>query len=179
MVATGVVGTGLAYADHSTAGADTATGSTARGATASLSIVNPAASPATAGGMQERPSSPATPSTATPSAGVRSTASSAAAGWVRYADGVWTGPPVGTRWGDVQVAVTIRGGSITGVGALSLPDDGKSVAINNRAASRLEAEAVAAQSARLDIVSGATYTSRAYATSLQAALDQAARGTGQ
>ena len=44
---------------------------------------------------------------------------------------------------------------------------------------RLEAEAVAAQSARLDIVSGATYTSRACATSLQAALDQAARGTGR
>lgn len=203
VAATGVVGTGLAYADHSTAGADTASGSTARSATASLPTPVPAATAATAGGTQVRTPSTATPSTATPSTAGRTvtpsttgraaapattaataataatTSASGSGGAARFADGVWTGPPVGTRWGDVQVAVTIRGGSIAGVEALSLPDEGKSVAINSRAAPRLEAEAVAAQSARLDIVSGATYTSRAYATSLQAALDQAAQGAGR
>jgi uncharacterized protein with FMN-binding domain len=58
------------------------------------------------------------------------------------------------------------------------PDgDGKSVGINDRAVPVLDSEALTAQSARVDTVSGATYTSRGYEQSLQSAID-AARAAG-
>ena len=90
------------------------------------------------------------------------------------ADGTYAGAAVSTRWGDVQVAVTISGGAITDVTALQLTDaDGRSVQISNRAAPVLREEVLQAQSASVSMVSGATYTSGAYLESLQAALDQA------
>jgi uncharacterized protein with FMN-binding domain len=89
-------------------------------------------------------------------------------------DGTWTGSAVSTRWGDVQVQVTISGGAITDVVALQLTDkDNKSVQISNRAAPILREEVLAAQSADVSNVSGATYTTNAYLQSLQSALDQA------
>jgi uncharacterized protein with FMN-binding domain len=89
-------------------------------------------------------------------------------------DGTWTGSAVSTRWGDVQVQVVISGGAITDVIALQLTDkDHKSVQISNRAAPVLRSEVLAAQSADVANVSGATYTSDAYLQSLQSALDQA------
>lgn len=92
----------------------------------------------------------------------------------RYTDGVWVGTAESTEWGDVQVQVTVSGGDIVDVDALQVPDDRKSSSINDRAVPTLEAQAIAIQGADLDIVSGATYTSRTYASSLQAALDEAA-----
>ena len=90
------------------------------------------------------------------------------------ADGTYAGAAISTRWGDVQVAVTISGGTITDVTALQLTDaDGRSVQISNRAAPVLREEVLQAQSASVSMVSGATYTSGAYLESLQAALDQA------
>jgi uncharacterized protein with FMN-binding domain len=92
------------------------------------------------------------------------------------ADGTYTGPAARTRWGNVQVKVTIQSGKIVSVDETQAPDsDRKSVAINTRAAPVLESEAVAAQSANIRAVSGATYTSQTYKTSLQGALDQAAQ----
>ena len=89
-------------------------------------------------------------------------------------DGTYTGQSVGTRFGDVQVQVTIAGGTITDVTALQLTDsDGRSVQISNRAAPILRQEVLASQSADVANVSGATYTSNAYLSSLQSALDQA------
>ncbi len=89
-------------------------------------------------------------------------------------DGTYTGSSVGTRFGNVQVQVTISGGAITDVTAVQLTDhDGKSVQISNRAAPILAQEVLSAQSANVQMVSGATYTSRAYLESLQSALDQA------
>lgn len=89
-------------------------------------------------------------------------------------DGTYTGAAASTRWGDVQVAVTISGGVITDVTALQLTDaDGKSVQISNRAAPILREEVIAAQSADVANVGGATYTTQAYLTSVQSALDQA------
>lgn len=89
-------------------------------------------------------------------------------------DGTWTGSAVSTRWGDVQVQVTISGGAITDVVALQLTDkDNKSVQISNRAAPILREEVLAAQSTDVSNVSGATYTTNAYLQSLQSALDQA------
>ena len=84
-----------------------------------------------------------------------------------------TGPEVDNQFGPVQVEVTIAGGKITDVSAVQLPSGGRSGRISQRAASRLRQEVLQAQSAAIDGVSGATYTSEAYAQSLQAALDQA------
>jgi uncharacterized protein with FMN-binding domain len=89
-------------------------------------------------------------------------------------DGQYTGPAVITEFGNVQVRVVISGGKITDVQALQLTNDSRrSVAISNSAAPRLHDEVLQAQSAQIDTVSGATYTSNAYAQSVQAALDQA------
>ena len=90
------------------------------------------------------------------------------------ADGTVDGPVVTTRFGPVQVEVTIAGGKITAVTALELPSDHqRSAAISSYAEPILRSEALQAQSAQIDLVSGATYTSTAYERSLQAALDQA------
>ncbi|MCU1424609.1 MAG: FMN-binding protein [Microbacteriaceae bacterium] len=89
-------------------------------------------------------------------------------------DGTYTGDSVSTRFGDVQVQITVSGGALTDVTALQLTDhDGKSVQISNRAAPVLRSEVLQAGSANVNTVSGATYTSDAYLTSLQSALDQA------
>jgi uncharacterized protein with FMN-binding domain len=114
---------------------------------------------------------------ATPApAATADTAGGAAATGV-YADGTVTGPVVSTRFGDVQVEVTITGGVITDVVALELPSgDRRSADISDAAEPVLREAALAAQSADIDLLSGATYTSRAYAESLQAALDDARAG---
>jgi uncharacterized protein with FMN-binding domain len=84
-----------------------------------------------------------------------------------------TGQAVAIRWGDVQVAVTVQGHDIIDVQTLAIPDgDRKSSRINANAEPILREEAIAGDSADVSVVSGATYTSEAYATSLQSALDQ-------
>ncbi|CAN5259799.1 hypothetical protein BH11ACT3_BH11ACT3_21360 [soil metagenome] len=89
-------------------------------------------------------------------------------------DGTYTGQSVGTRFGNVQVQVTISGGTITDVTALQLTNsDGRSVQISNYAAPLLQKEVLTSQSANVSNVGGATYTSQAYLSSLQSALDQA------
>ncbi|MET0787753.1 MAG: FMN-binding protein [Cellulomonas sp.] len=84
------------------------------------------------------------------------------------------GSTVQTRYGPVQVSVTFAAGQITDVQTLQTPGGHReSVQINARATPILAQEVVAAQSAQIDTVSGATYTSEAYAESVQAAIDQA------
>jgi hypothetical protein len=85
-----------------------------------------------------------------------------------------TGPVVSTRWGPVQVEITVVNGKLTDIQALQLPSgDRRSASISSRAEPTLRSQALQAQSASIDGVSGATYTSTAYARSLQAALDSA------
>jgi uncharacterized protein with FMN-binding domain len=99
---------------------------------------------------------------------------SLAAGVGALADGTVDGPLIETRFGPVQVEITIANGKLTGVTALALPTDHpRSLAISEYAEPILRSEALQARSAQIDLVSGATYTSVAYARSLQAALDQA------
>lgn len=89
-------------------------------------------------------------------------------------NGTFTGQSVSTRFGNVQVQVTISSGKITEVTALQLTDDsGRSQMISSRAAPVLRSEVLQAQSANVDTVGGATYTSEAYLSSLQSALDSA------
>jgi FMN-binding protein len=87
---------------------------------------------------------------------------------------VVNGSVTDTRWGPVQVQVTIAQKRITDVQALIYPDGtGHDIAINAYALPILREQALAAQSAQIDGVSGATVTSDGYRESLQAALDAA------
>jgi uncharacterized protein with FMN-binding domain len=89
-------------------------------------------------------------------------------------DGTFTGASADTPFGSVQVAVTVSGGKITAVKALKLTDQGgRSVQISNYAAPILRQEVLASQSANVNNVNGATYTTDGYLTSVQSALDQA------
>ena len=96
------------------------------------------------------------------------------AGAPAQAAGTYAGSVVRTRFGTVQVQITVKAGAVTDVTALQLTDDDrKSVQISNRAAPLLRAAAIKAQSAQVQTISGATVTSAAYLTSLQGALDAA------
>ena len=84
-----------------------------------------------------------------------------------------TGDAVPTQYGNAQVRVTISGGKITKIEALQLQgNDPKSVQISSYAEPYLRQEALSKQSAAIDAVSGATFTSASYAQSLQSALDK-------
>ena len=88
--------------------------------------------------------------------------------------GQFTGQVEQTPFGPVQVRITISAGRLTEVQAVQLPSDHfRSQMIAQYAAPILRQEALQAQSAQIDLVSGATYTSEGYAQSLQSALDQA------
>jgi len=85
-----------------------------------------------------------------------------------------TGPVVQTPFGDVQVRASLSNGKLVDVVALQTPSDRmRSQMIAQYAVPILRSEALASQSAQINAVSGATYTSEGYAQSLQAALDQA------
>ncbi|MGW4561689.1 FMN-binding protein [Streptomyces sp. NPDC004561] len=85
-----------------------------------------------------------------------------------------TGETVQTRWGPVQVRVTIKSGRLTEVTPIQYPQDNpRDQEINSYALPQLRREALAAQSANIDMVSGASYTSTGYKQSLQSALDSA------
>lgn len=89
-------------------------------------------------------------------------------------DGTYAGAASQTPFGDVQVQITVSGGKVTDAQATSYPSaDQHSQQLSGYAVPVLNQEAVQAGSAQIDMVSGATYTSQAYAQSLQAALDQA------
>ncbi|MFE9426268.1 FMN-binding protein [Kitasatospora sp. NPDC006697] len=111
------------------------------------------------------PSSPS--SGASPSA---SASASAAAPGTRTI----TGSAVDTRYGPVQVRITLTGGKLTKVDVLQYPvESGRDQEINAYAIPQLNQEAIQAGNATIDSVSGATYTSAGYTRSLQSALDQA------
>jgi uncharacterized protein with FMN-binding domain len=85
-----------------------------------------------------------------------------------------TGDSVDTRWGPVQVRITVQNGKITAAEAVVYPNgNGRDQMINSYALPVLNQEAVQANSAQIDAVSGATVTSGGYQQSLQSAVDQA------
>jgi uncharacterized protein with FMN-binding domain len=87
-----------------------------------------------------------------------------------------TGAAANTIYGPVQVRITVKGGKITVAQAVVYPEDTpRDQQINAFAIPELNQEAVAANGARIDMVSGATYTSQGYLSSLQSALDRAGR----
>jgi uncharacterized protein with FMN-binding domain len=108
------------------------------------------------------------------SAGTSGTSSGGSSSSGTLKDGTYDGASESTRFGNVQVEVVVSGGKITDVKALQLTDDGgRSVQISNYAAPILRSEVLSAQSATVDNVSGATYTTDGYLQSLQSAIDKA------
>ena len=91
--------------------------------------------------------------------------------------GTFTGADVPNRFGDVVVRIVLSRGHMTDVQAVTLPTDrAESAYISQQAGPLLRDEAMQAQSANIDIISGATYTSESYAQSLESALKQAHLG---
>ncbi|MEU1664306.1 FMN-binding protein [Streptomyces sparsogenes] len=116
----------------------------------------------------------AAPSRSAPSSGAPSPSPSTAHTTSASPTGTYTGDTFNTRYGPVQLAVTLAQGKITAVKALQTPSgDGRSQQIASYAVPQLTSETLSAQSARIDAVSGATYTSEGYVQSLQSALDKA------
>ncbi|GAA4659245.1 FMN-binding protein [Amycolatopsis dongchuanensis] len=109
-----------------------------------------------------------TPSAAQPAAATAPPASQAPSG---SNESTVDGPVADSDYGPYQVRVTFSGSRITDVTLITEPGDRHSQRIANRAAPTLRQEALQAQSAHIDTVSGATATSEAYAQSLQGALD--------
>jgi uncharacterized protein with FMN-binding domain len=84
-----------------------------------------------------------------------------------------TGAAIDTRYGPVQVRITVANGKITSAAAIEYPqNDPRDQQINSYAVPALNSEAVQAGSASIDMVSGATFTSAGYIQSLQSALDK-------
>jgi uncharacterized protein with FMN-binding domain len=89
-------------------------------------------------------------------------------------DGAFTGPAVNAYYGIVQIQAVVQGGRVARLKVLQYPSDRQtSIAINRQALPILRDEVIAAQSAQVDIVSGATLTSQAFIRSLDGALRQA------
>jgi uncharacterized protein with FMN-binding domain len=115
---------------------------------------------------------PTKPSAPTPTKTPRGSATPAP----KPASGTFLGSSVQTRYGPVQIKITYAAGRVTGVVAVQLPSGrSRDAEINNYAVPILESETLAAQSANINSVSGATYTSDGYVQSLQSALDAAHR----
>jgi uncharacterized protein with FMN-binding domain len=86
----------------------------------------------------------------------------------------FTGEVADTRWGPVQVRITVQGGKVTTSEAVQYPDENRrDTQISGEALPILSQQAVQEQSASIDTVSGATVTSDGYRQSLQSAIDQA------
>lgn len=120
------------------------------------------------------PARPAVPAHATPTRGRASSPSRATPTPRRATARTVTGGTADTPYGPVQIRIALTDGKITAVQPLQLPNDReRSVAIANYSVPQLVQETLAAQSAHIDTVSGATYTSEGYQASLQSALDRA------
>jgi len=112
--------------------------------------------------------------TGSSASGTASTGASSAGSSTTSTTKTVTGTAEDTRYGPVQVRITVAGKKITAVTAVQLPqDDGRSIQISQVAGPELASEAMTTQSAKIDTISGATYTSEGYAASLQSAIDAA------
>ncbi|MFI8205698.1 FMN-binding protein [Streptomyces sp. NPDC085937] len=113
------------------------------------------------------------PGSAAAAGGAPPAAESVQGGARPIGDGTVTGDAAQTQYGAVQVRLTVSGGKITKAEAVQAPKGGQSDQVTAGSVPKLNQAAVAAQSAEIDAVSGATYTSNGYKQSLQSALDKA------
>jgi len=138
-------------------------------------VILPVAASSGSGGSTTSSSSGSTSSSGSSASSGSSSSSGQSGSTVKYADGTWTGTELSEPWGPFEVQVVVSGGKITSVNVVESPGDRHSSRINNVAVPLLNESALGAQSANVDMVSGATWTSDSYITSLQAALDKAAQ----
>jgi uncharacterized protein with FMN-binding domain len=151
----------LSFKSHTPAAASALTGA---GNAGNGSALSGAGAPSTG-------STPTAGASTSPSSGA-ATGGSSSSGGVK--NGTFTGSTVDTMYGPVQVSATVSGGKLTAVTVLQVPDSGRyEDQIVTDALPMLKSEALSAQSANINIVSGATFTSQGYAQSLQSALNQA------
>lgn len=131
-----------------------------------------AAAPAPAPTDRAAPS--ATPSSASsPVAAATPTPTPTPSPTNRAANGSFTGADIPTRFGDVQVRIVVTAGRVTDVSAVQMPTDrARSAEITQYVTPVLRSEVIQAQSARIDVISGATFTSEAYAESVNDAMRQ-------
>ena len=158
----------LSFRSRSATGATTTAlgGSALTGGASATTTTAGAATPTASASASADPSS--TPSSPKASASKTTSAGSG------VKSGTFTGAAESTDFGNVQVQAVISGGKLTNVIVLQVPDrGGYEDQIVQIAVPELKSEALSAQSANIDVVSGATYTSQGYAESLQSALDQA------
>ncbi len=146
--------------------------------THSLAAAAPAPSTptATAGTSQSMAAgaTPGTASSATAKAGKHANVAPKASSSAKAATQTVTGTVANTQYGPMQIQVTLSGAKITNVTVLQRTNDGsESDEIDSNAIPKLTSETLAAQSAHIDTVSGASYTSSGYIQSLQSALDKA------
>lgn len=132
----------------------------------------PAAGTPAAGTVPQQATAPDTTVAQAPAAAVAPTPVAAAA----PATQTFTGDAAPTRYGPVQVQITVEGGQVTSAVGQQAATDGHSRMIASVAIPQLQQQAVAAQSAAINGVSGASYTSGGFAQSLQSALQQAGLG---
>ena len=135
----------------------------------------PGVAPPYAAPPDTAPPDTASSGAASPDAGATAAVPSRRAGPAgRGYSGTVTGPVVQVKWGQVQVRATLEAGRITAVDVLRTPNENAhDRQVNAAAVPVLVRETLAAQSTRIDMVSGATFTSGGYVRSLQAALDRA------
>lgn len=123
----------------------------------------------------EQPGTAAAPGNLPPTTALVPTPAATPAPTVRPASGDVTGPVERTPYGNVQIEVKLNRGQIVDVVALQLPNDyRRSAEISQYVEPILHDEALQAQNAQIDLVSGATWTSGAYQASLEGALAQVA-----
>jgi len=123
---------------------------------------------ATAGPATTATTEPPTPSTEPPATTTTTTSSGSSL--------TVTGPAIETEWGVFQVEVLVENGVLVSVTAVQEPGDRRSRRINAQALPVYEELAIEAQSADIDVISGATVTWQGYTGSLQAALDEVGLG---
>jgi uncharacterized protein with FMN-binding domain len=123
------------------------------------------------------PATPSAPPSRTPTPTSRLATPLPTAAGTPADSGTFSGTTIDTRYGPVQVRIVVSGQKVVDVQALQLPRDrARSAFISQYSAPLLRTEAIQAQNAQIDIVSGATYTSIAYERSLDSALKQAHLG---
>ena len=140
---------------------------------APLGAANPGAAttPSSSGTGSSNTGSSSGSSTGSGSGSSTKSSPATSSGWKA---GTFTGQTSQTPYGPLQVKITVAGGRITAVDVPVYPQgSGRDQQINSYALPQLVQQTVAAQSANVDMVSGATYTSEGYQQSLQSAIDQA------
>jgi uncharacterized protein with FMN-binding domain len=134
---------------------------------------NAALAPGADDGSATGPSTTAGPSTVPDPSPTAVPSANASAVPSVTAESTAVGDAISFRFGTVQVEVTVADGHIVAVQTLQMPDEDRhSLSISREVEPMLRESALAAGDARIDVISGATYTSLAYAQSLQSALDQ-------